>query len=202
MGKLTALGRSVVLARSRRTRAGTASLLDAQRPALVNLALQSLLGGISLIGRDHLDEAEATRLLGVGILHDIALLDFSVLAEKTSYLLLGQAGVDAGDEQVGAGIAGAFVLIVLAALWRWTTASYVSLPLSNTPRREKQLTGHRGHWERRCGRACRPDRGEESGSAHDRNHGARLLGLANGRHAQSWPTSLTIVATLLTLVLH
>jgi hypothetical protein len=44
--------------------------------------LQGLLGSVRLIRRDHLDEAEATALAGVRILHDIAFLDLAILLEE------------------------------------------------------------------------------------------------------------------------
>jgi len=57
--KLTTLGRAVVLARGRCAWFGATGLLDAQRPALVDFTLQALLGGVCLLGGDHLDETEA-----------------------------------------------------------------------------------------------------------------------------------------------
>jgi hypothetical protein len=64
--------------------------------------LKAILGGIGLLGGHHLDEAKATRLFGVGIKHDLALLDITVFLEETSDFLLGKARVDTGDEEVGA----------------------------------------------------------------------------------------------------
>jgi hypothetical protein len=82
----------------------------------MHFALEAFLGSIGLVGSDHLDETKAARLLGVRILHDVALLDLSILAKQTSNLLLGEAGVDARHEQVGAWVAGARVLVVVLAM--------------------------------------------------------------------------------------
>jgi hypothetical protein len=106
------LGRSKVFARSRSSGAATTSLLNAQSTALDNLALQALLGSISLLGSDHLDEAEATRFLGVRVQHDRAVLDIAVLLEQTGDIGLGQTRVDTGDEKVRAGVDGTFFIIV------------------------------------------------------------------------------------------
>lgn len=87
----------------------------------MNLALQTLLGGVSLVRRHHLDEAEAARLLGVRVAHDVALLDLAVLLKETCDLLLAERGVDAGDEQVGARVAA--LVVLLPALWGWATGA-------------------------------------------------------------------------------
>jgi hypothetical protein len=96
------LGRAEVLARGRGSRAGAPRLLDAEGPALVDLALQSVLGRVRILGSNHLDETEATALAGVWVTHNVALLDSAVLLEKDSNLLLGEARVDTSDEEVGA----------------------------------------------------------------------------------------------------
>lgn len=70
MGKLTALGGSEVLARSRGTRTTATGLLDAEGAALDDLALEAFLGSIGLVGSGHVDEAKATGLLGVRVEHD------------------------------------------------------------------------------------------------------------------------------------
>ena len=101
-GAVLALGGTEIFARSGSSRASTPRLLNAERPTLVNLALESILGGIGVLGSNHLDEAEATALAGVWVTHNVALLDPSVLLEKDSDFFLGQARVDAGDEEVGA----------------------------------------------------------------------------------------------------
>lgn len=77
----------------------------------MDLSLQTLLGRVSLIRGDHLDEAEAARLLGVGIAHDVALLNLAVLLKETGDLFLTKRRMNAGDEQVGARVA-ALVIIV------------------------------------------------------------------------------------------
>jgi hypothetical protein len=99
---LASLRWTKVLARGWGTRTGTTSLLDAQGTTFNNLTLKTILGGIGLLGGHHLDEAKATRLLGVGIKHDLALLDITIFLEETSDLLFGQARVDTGDEKIGA----------------------------------------------------------------------------------------------------
>ncbi len=98
----TSLRWTEVFAWSRRTRPAATRLLDAQCPAFMNLALQCLLGGVGLCCRHHLNEPEATALAGVWILHDVALLDGTVLAEECLDFILGQLGVNAGDEEIGA----------------------------------------------------------------------------------------------------
>jgi hypothetical protein len=99
---LASLRWTKVLARGWGTRTGTTSFLDAQGTTLDNLTLKTILGGIGLLGGHHLDEAKATRLLSVGIKHDLALLNITVFLEETGNLLLGKARVDTGDEEVGA----------------------------------------------------------------------------------------------------
>jgi hypothetical protein len=99
---LASLWWTKVLARSWGARAGTTSLLDAQGSTFNDFTLKTILGGISLLSSDHLDEAKATRLLGMGIKHDLAFFNIAVFLEETSDLLLGKARVDAGDEEVGA----------------------------------------------------------------------------------------------------
>lgn len=71
--------------------------------------MEALLGRISLIGSDHLDESETTGLLGMGIKHDLALLDVAIFLEETGDLLLRKARVDAGDEEVGAWVDGTII---------------------------------------------------------------------------------------------
>lgn len=101
---LTSLRGTKVFARSRSSGSAATSLLDAQGSALKDFTLQALLGAIGLLQSGHLDESESTRLLGVGIKHDLALLDLTVLGEKTSHIVLGEARVDAGDKQVRTGV--------------------------------------------------------------------------------------------------
>jgi hypothetical protein len=84
----------------------------------VDLTLEALLSCVSLVGGDHLDETEATRLLCVRVAHDVTLLDLAILLEETSDLLLGKRGMDASDEEVGARVAAARVVILLVTLSR------------------------------------------------------------------------------------
>lgn len=107
---LTSLWWSKVLAWGWGTWAGAASLLDAQGATLNDLTLKTLLGSVSLLAGDHLDESEATGLLGVWVKHDLALLDLTVLLEKTSDLGFGETWVDASNEQVRPWVDGAIVL--------------------------------------------------------------------------------------------
>jgi hypothetical protein len=87
----------------------------------VDLALQTFLGSVCLLRCDHLDETETARLLCVGIAHDVALLNFTILLEETCDLVFSQTGVDAGDEEVGALVA-ALILLTVARLRRRATA--------------------------------------------------------------------------------
>jgi hypothetical protein len=90
----------------------------------VDLTLQTLLGHVSLVGGNHLDKAEAARLLCVRIAHDVALLNLAVLLKKTRHLFLGKRRVDAGDKQVGTRVAGAlFILLLVARSWGRTTVT-------------------------------------------------------------------------------
>lgn len=96
------LGGTEVFARSRGSRTSASRLLDAESPALVDLALKSVLCCVRILGADHLHESKATALAGVRVTHDVALLDSAMLLEENGDLFLGQARVDASDEQVGA----------------------------------------------------------------------------------------------------
>ena len=113
---LTTLGRTKVLARGGRTGSSTTGLLDAESATFDGLTLKTLLSGISLVGGDHLDEAEATGLPGVGILHDLALLDLTILLEEAGDLGLLKTRVDAGDEEVGTRVDGTVVILVVVAV--------------------------------------------------------------------------------------
>ena len=79
----------------------------------MDLTLETLLGGVSLVRGDHLDEAEASRLFGVRVTHNVALLDLAILIEQTCDLLLGEARVNAGHEKVGTWVAGTRIVGVL-----------------------------------------------------------------------------------------
>lgn len=92
----------------------------------MDFSLKALLGRIGLLRGDHLDEAEAARFASVRVAHDVALLDIAVFLEQTGDLLLGQAGVDASDEEVGSGVDG-FIIATVARLWRRSTASRISI---------------------------------------------------------------------------
>lgn len=122
-GWLTSLGRAEVLARRRRARPSPTSLLDAQSPALVDLALQCFLGRICLLRRVHLDEAEATTLAGMWVLHNVALLHDAVLLEQAVDLVLTEARVNAGDEEVRSWVCRILVVVVLVWWWAAEAAS-------------------------------------------------------------------------------
>jgi hypothetical protein len=162
--KLTTLGRAVVLARGGSTRAGTASFLDAQSPALMNFTLKALLGSISLVRRVHEDESKATRLLRVRITHDVALVYSAILLEQTGNFLLGETGVDACDEQVRTGVTAAVLFAIPGG--RTAVFSSAAAPCCLVLTRQG-LTGCRDRWERHCGCEHRPSRD------HDGRHGRR-----------------------------
>ena len=50
------------------------------------------------------------------VAHDLALLDVTVLGEKSGDFILAQPGVDAGDEQVGARVDGIITVPGTAAV--------------------------------------------------------------------------------------
>jgi hypothetical protein len=101
----------------------------------VDFTLETLLGGVGLVGGNHLDEAEAARFLGVRVAHDVALLDLAVLLEQTCDLLLAQAGMDAGDKEVGALVAAA----VCIARLRGRSAVYLSAAARAHRRKEQHI---------------------------------------------------------------
>jgi len=107
---LASLWWTKVLARSWGTRTGATGLLNAQSTTFDNLSLETLLGGISLFGSDHFDEAEATRLLGMGIKHNLTFFDVAILLEETGNFGFGETRMDTGDEKVGSGVDSAIIL--------------------------------------------------------------------------------------------
>jgi hypothetical protein len=90
----------------------------------MDFTLKTLFGRISLLRGNHLDEAEAARLLCVGVAHNVALLNLAVLFEETRDLFLGKRGVNARDEEVGALVAA--LIFLVARSWRWATVYRVS----------------------------------------------------------------------------
>jgi len=84
--------------------------------------LKALLGSISLLESRHLDETEPTRLLGVGVKHNLALLDFSVFGKETHNVVLGKTWVDTSHKEVGTGVSssirGATIAAAVAATVR------------------------------------------------------------------------------------
>jgi hypothetical protein len=113
-GKLTSLGRAKVLSRRRGTRACAAGLLNAEGASFNFLTLEAILGSICLVGRDHLDKAKTPRLLGMGILHDLAFLDFAILLEKTGHLSLVKTRVNSSDEEIGSRVDGAIFVLAMS----------------------------------------------------------------------------------------
>lgn len=99
---------------------GATSLLNAQSPSVDLLALQTLLCGVGLLAGHHVDEAEAARFTRVRIAHDVALLNLSVLFEQTCDIGFAQTRMDTSDKEVGALIAGRF-LVFLRGRLRGTT---------------------------------------------------------------------------------
>lgn len=102
---LTSLGRAEVLARCWSPRAASPSFLNAQSTTFNVLTLKSLLGCIRLLGSDHLDETEATRLLGVRIFHNRASFYITILLEQARHISLIETRMDAGNEEIRAGVA-------------------------------------------------------------------------------------------------
>jgi hypothetical protein len=72
--------------------------------------LKAIFCGVSLIRGDHLDETKATRLLAVGIAHDLAFLDLAVFLEQPGDLSLSEFRVNAGHEEIRARIDSAVVV--------------------------------------------------------------------------------------------
>jgi hypothetical protein len=91
----------------------------------VNLTLQTLLGSVGLLRGDHVDETKTARLLSVGVAHDVALLNFAVLLEKTCDFIFGQARMNASDEEVGALVTALVSFTVARLRWRATAVTAV-----------------------------------------------------------------------------
>ena len=85
----------------------------------MDLSLKPLLRCVSLLRGDHLDETEATRLLCVGVAHDVALLDFTIFLKETCDLVLANAGIAPSDEEVGARVTA--LIVIIPTLWRRAT---------------------------------------------------------------------------------
>jgi hypothetical protein len=171
-----------IFAGGRGSRAGAPRLLNAEGPALVDLALKGVLRSVRILGSDHLDETEATALTGVWVTHDVAFLDSAVLLEEDGDLFLGQTRVDTSDEEVRAlvdvaGLAAAGCLALAAV----TLAAAVLARRRNVTRRLSVRdegtwmlgvhTARRGRCRSRREYGCR-HRGQrqesESGSGHHR----------------------------------
>jgi hypothetical protein len=186
---LASLWWSKVLARCRSTRTGTTSLLDAQGSALNDFTLETLLGGISLLSSDHLDEAKATRLLGVGIKHDLALLDITVFLKETSDLLLRETRMDTSDEEVGSRVDCTIILGRRATVGSWATAG--GLKHCSNQYVNKLPTGYQGvrcHWEKQSGEVHEDshcdDLGEGTRCDHARNAELHLRVNRSSQHRE------------------
>jgi hypothetical protein len=116
---LASLWWTKVFARGRCAWAGATSLLNAQGATLDDFALKTLLGSIGLLSSDHLHESEATRLLGMGVKHDLALLDVTIFLKQTSDFLLIETRVDAGNKKIGTWVDRAIIS------WRRTTCTAI-----------------------------------------------------------------------------
>jgi hypothetical protein len=120
-GGLASLWWTEIFAWSRSTRTGTASLLDAQGAAFDNFTLKTFLSSVGLFSSNHLHKAEATGLLGMGIEHDLALLDIAVFREETGNLGLGETRMDTSDEEVGAWVDSTVILGSATVILGWAT---------------------------------------------------------------------------------
>lgn len=174
-GSHTSLRGAEVFAGSGSAGTSTASLLDAQGAAINDLALKTILGSVGLVGSDHLDEAEAARLLAVGVAHDLALLDLAVLLEHAGDLSLSKAGVDARHEEVRAGVNCAVIIVVdrtrtAVVLWSGMVGKEKEIV------RSVVLYGKKARREKKIGRAivctCRRQRREKL-SGGERSPGPR-----------------------------
>ena len=112
----TSLRWAEVFAWCRRARPSSARLLNAERPTLIDLSLESVLGCIRLFWGHHLHEAEAATLASMWVPHDVALFHRTVLLEETSNLLLVEAWVNACHEEVGAWVGCCRVLAAILVL--------------------------------------------------------------------------------------
>lgn len=171
----TALGGTEVLARSRRARTGTTSLLNGKGASLELLTLQAVPSSIGLIGGHEVDKAEAARLLGVRVAHDLALLDIAVLGEESGDFILAELGVDAGDEQVGARVDGTLAVPrATTVVLGWGAAKEGALEVCGL------FANECGSWGRLC-----VNRKWLSGLSYRSPPGE-----AERRRALSWPLSL------------
>lgn len=82
----------------------------------MDFALKSILCGIGLFCGHHLHESEATALAGVWVSHDVALLHYAVRLEEAGDLVLRQTWMDAGDEEIGAGIGGIIAAVLVGMM--------------------------------------------------------------------------------------
>lgn len=176
-GWRTSLGWSKVFARRRGAGTSATRLLDAQSAALDDFALQSFLCGVGFLRAHHVHESETTALAAVGIAHDVAFLNRTILLEQARDLVFAQLGVDAGHEEVRSGVGGLVVGIVLGRV--------IAAPrrVSILVRRKRKMRGHTGclcRWQARRGCECRRRGRRASESAHVRSHD-RLNGAWSAR---------------------
>lgn len=194
--KLTSLRRAKVLARRGSTGAGTTSLLDAERPTLDDLTLETILGGVSLVRGHHLDESEASGLLGMRVSHDLALVDLSVLLEDSRNFSFRQFGVDTSHKQVGARVDRLVVVVIVVVSLMVSLASVILLLTNCTSNQSvvpfaktclsrgtwrnnngsKELTVQHDHWARPSDEAHdHRQRQGEGRRCEDRGSEVRLL---------------------------
>lgn len=145
---LTSLRRSEVLSRRGVAWLRSAGPLDAQRTTFINLTLQAFLSCIGLVSRHHVDETEATRVAGVGVAHDVALLDLAIFLEQTSDIFFTELRMDAGHEEVGASVLCFFFIFDRG--WDWRAGQMISR--DDVGEERTRLTDYRdhGHLGRRC----------------------------------------------------
>ena len=111
MNVLTSLGRAEVFSGSWCARTSATSFLDAQGASLNVFALQSLFRSVGLLVGYHLDETESTRLLGMRVKHDRAVLDIAVFFEEAGDIGLGKTRMNSSHEKVRATVE-RFVIVV------------------------------------------------------------------------------------------
>ena len=109
---------TIVFARCRLSAPTAACLFNKDSLAFNLGATETVARGVSLVNRDHLDKAEATRLLGVRVHHNFAFFYVAILLEETLYCFIAEGGAKASDEKVGSRVKGALVLSFRRGLLR------------------------------------------------------------------------------------
>lgn len=155
---LTSLGWPKVFSGGRRSWFGATRLFNAQSATLVNLTLEPFFGSVGLLSRRHLDEAEATRILSVGIAHDVARLYIAVLCEQTRHVFFREARVNAGHEEVGSAIGSFLFFGVVTSSGRLKATIEISASGVDEINAEPQRTVIHARSGKRCVEVdrCRP----------------------------------------------